>query len=707
MRRVSSAAVSELPVFRRLLTYQTLCGLLLLNSCQALGPVFDFPSQQAGLRLRVSYPSRFGIKAFSCGDAAYAKAVLTGPGISQPLIAQGADTRQMLPSTGCQLSATLPAIPFGKARVVTVALYDAQRRLLTGSTIETVLDVYLPQHVVEVSYRQTPAAQIAQSLAAGTSEQKFILGQVDFAALQTRLDTLMGVGGSYPNYTYTTAPQLLNIPALTQALTAAGGNVAALDLNEPAFKSGPGSVRFDLAGLRAGDSVVARLDDGLSQTLTLNNNGQAVLTGLPPGTWQLSLNGAGYAPLRTSVTVTASTQTDAGTLTLVTPPDQLVNSLTAGPQNNPALAQAPDGHFVATWFSIPTPGQPGSIQARVFNADGSEARAEFQVNTTALGTGSFVSPAVAINAAGEFVVSWTTTQNGAPEVRAQRFNADGSPKGGEILVYTFPAAQQFDTRPDVALDSSGNFVVTWYSVSAFTDREIYARRFDNTGNPSGAAIQVNTQTSGDQKEPAIEMDANGNYVISWISQDTTIAAQRFDSSGNRLGGELVLATASGDQILSENRLAMNAGGSFAAAWTAISASSTTGDYDVYARRFDSSATPLAPTFRVNNNPATQTQEQRSPAVAIDASGRLLISWTNGTNNLANIFAQRYNADGSVDSTEFQVNRTVFDVRTFSQLALDDQGGFLALWKGAVTGSNGDLFMQRYNAAGQPLLGVSP
>jgi hypothetical protein len=85
---------------------------------------------------------------------------------------------------------------------------------------------------------------------------------------------------------------------------------------------------------------------------------------------------------------------------------------------------------------------------------------EFLVNNTT--TLSFQrSAATAMDADGDFVVVWESPDGDAGGVYAQRFNAAGVAQGGEFLVNTFTTGWQ--SSPAVAMDADGDFVVAWHS----------------------------------------------------------------------------------------------------------------------------------------------------------------------------------------------------------------------------------------------------
>ncbi len=86
------------------------------------------------------------------------------------------------------------------------------------------------------------------------------------------------------------------------------------------------------------------------------------------------------------------------------------------------------------------------------------------------------------------------------------------------------------------MDADGDFVVTW--VSDGQDGSgwgIYAQRYNAAGVAEGAEFLVNTVTSSNQSSPAIAMDADGGFVVTWQSfvQDGSgygIYAQRYNNA---------------------------------------------------------------------------------------------------------------------------------------------------------------------------------
>src|SRR5262249_50603236 len=89
-----------------------------------------------------------------------------------------------------------------------------------------------------------------------------------------------------------------------------------------------------------------------------------------------------------------------------------------------------------------------------------------------------------------------------------------------------------DTRPSVAIDQNGNFVVTWTQQSA-SGTDVEARRFTEGGAPLGAAVAVG-QSPQKEHEWHVTMSPSGAFVIAYTRDDgqggTAIRADLYDNN---------------------------------------------------------------------------------------------------------------------------------------------------------------------------------
>jgi hypothetical protein len=237
-----------------------------------------------------------------------------------------------------------------------------------------------------------------------------------------------------------------------------------------------------------------------------------------------------------------------------------VNSYTTSLQYHPSLASDAAGNFVVTWASQDQDGSGYGVFGQRYDASGARRGSEFQVNTYT--TEYQYWPAVASDAAGNFVVVWQS--RGQPGIFGQRYDTSGLRRGSEFQV------NSFGFGPGVACNAAGDCVVEWFSWNQDgSGFGVFAQRFDALGAPRGSEFQVNTYTTSDQYRASVTLDATGDFVVAWSSyggQDGDgVFAQRFDASGARRGSEFQVNTyTTGQQFTSS--LVSDATGNFLLVW---------------------------------------------------------------------------------------------------------------------------------------------
>jgi len=358
-----------------------------------------------------------------------------------------------------------------------------------------------------------------------------------------------------------------------------------------------------------------------------------------------------------------------------------VATTTASDQNEPAVAKSANGDYVVVWVTQGDPlldpatgavlldpaGNPlyeTDIVARMFNSEDRPIKrrdgldGEFVVNS--LTTGNQVEPDVAIDPQGNFVIVWSGEGDGLGEVASaensggvfgQRYAANGDPIGGQFRVNQYTDSHQHD--PAVAMDDNGDFVVTWTSYQQDGDLDgIFARRYNAAGQPQGDEFLVNTTWQNRQDRPDVAAAADGStFVVTWNSygQDGSswgVYGQRFSTAtGAALGTEFRINQYTDDKQV-DPRVAMDADGDFVVTWASFLQDGS--GYGIYARRYTPAGVAKADEFRVNE---TTLHWQTEPAVGIDSAGNFHISWTtfdqeDETTEDHAIFARMYNANGT-------------------------------------------------------------
>ena len=231
----------------------------------------------------------------------------------------------------------------------------------------------------------------------------------------------------------------------------------------------------------------------------------------------------------------------------------LVNTDTTGAQQvhveaQQAVATDAAGNFVVAWTSNGQDGSGNGVYAQRFDVNGNKVGGEIQVNTTTANEQLHAS--VAVDASGDFVIAWESLlQDGAGYgIFAQRFDAFGATVGGEFQVNTTTLSDQ--RYPAAAMDAAGNLVVTWSSFGQDgSGYGIYGQLYDSSGAAQGSEFQISTATSGDQFYSSVAFAGTGDFIVTWTGQDadaTGIYAQRFNAAGVAQGGEFLVNTTTTD-----------------------------------------------------------------------------------------------------------------------------------------------------------------
>jgi hypothetical protein len=336
-----------------------------------------------------------------------------------------------------------------------------------------------------------------------------------------------------------------------------------------------------------------------------------------------------------------------------------INAISEGNQCEPDVATTGRGGFVVVWQG---PGlDEEDIFARWFDPNGVPVGDEQLVNSST--AGRQVCPRVAAGETGACVV-WE--RRGDPNsgerslVCAQRFDSNGVPQGEALVVDD----DTYDCRyPDVAMDARGWFTVVW--LQNRTNKTVFAQCFDADGISLAEPFAVSQTSCCSITRPAIAMNRNGCFVVTWDGDpnragEDDIHARCYDPTGTPCGPQFrVNVLQTGAQ--QHPRASINDANEFVIVWE-----HETGDpnavTDVFARRFHGAADPIATPFRIN---ADTFGKQQSAAPALAADGSFVAVWEDAEPNdfdydvIARIIgpplAADFDGDGSV---------TLFDFATF-------------------------------------------
>ena len=297
-----------------------------------------------------------------------------------------------------------------------------------------------------------------------------------------------------------------------------------------------------------------------------------------------------------------------------------------------------------------------------------------------------------------------------------------TPVGSEFLVNTTTTSDQ--QAPAIAMDDVGEFVIVWQSYNQDNLFDIYAQRYNASGLAQGNEFSVNTYTTGDQTEPAVAMDADGDFVVVWRSAGQEgegdpggIYGQRYNASGTALGSEFHVNSYTADYQIRPS-VARDFDGDFVVVWQSSPPDGfpelgQDGDYSgIYGQRYNASGTAQGSEFLVNG---VTINDQRNPDVAMDNLGNFVVVYeqyfVGEDESDSGIAARLYDNTGQPTSGEIHVS--VFILHTTSTgetpaVGMDADGDFVVAWTwatgpfiGGPEGIVNDIYARTYNAAGTP------
>jgi Ca2+-binding RTX toxin-like protein len=364
-----------------------------------------------------------------------------------------------------------------------------------------------------------------------------------------------------------------------------------------------------------------------------------------------------------------------------------VNTFTRGIQEDPSIAALVGGGFIVTWTSLAQDGNGTGIYGQRYSSVGSKVGSEFRVNTY----WSFDQDLSSVSGLkdGGFIVTWNSlNQDGSKSgIYGQRYNSSGSKVGGEFRINSTVNDNQF--QPTILSLNDGGFVVTWNSLGQDgSGYGVYGKRFKADGTPvapvevvlSDAEFLTNSYADSDQTRPSVAGLNNGAFVTVWESQSQDgsglgIYGQRFDAAGNRLGDEFLVNTGVTNNQ-SDPFVTHLSDGGFLVTWESENQDGSS--YGIYGQRYNADGSKNSSEFMVNS---FTTGAQGMPSAAAFADGKFIVTWQseNQDGDSYGVYGQLYNSGGSKVGSEFKVNSYTSDNQMWTSVTEISTGGFVVTW----------------------------
>ena len=273
-------------------------------------------------------------------------------------------------------------------------------------------------------------------------------------------------------------------------------------------------------------------------------------------------------------------------------------------------------------------------------------------------------PAVAMAANGDYAVVWAQENGfGTRDILCQRFYADGTNKGNQIVVdSSFTNHNARD--PDIAMADNSSFVVAWTNCYDPVGPDpvvttISCRAFDQNGQTTSTEVEVPTTDvrSKEQSYPSVSMSSTGDrFVVAWThwydTTDPDVYARAFNWDGSAWVGD------SSDRSVADSGrpeafadVAMNSAGSYVVAWEEQGADNGDDDYDIFCRGYTSTNGTLFNQVQVNTTDVDKYQCK--PLVAMPDSGPwFVVAWKHVYSPIeSDVYAQKLTTAGVKSGSE--------------------------------------------------------
>lgn len=385
-------------------------------------------------------------------------------------------------------------------------------------------------------------------------------------------------------------------------------------------------------------------------------------------------------------------------------PFQVDANLISSPESVAVAADA-FGNYVVVWESHGFFGEE-NLTGRRYAADGTPLGDEFAIRDS---SGAGRNPAVAMDADGDFIVVWHDfITDGIAEVRGSLFNREGIPVIQDFLIHTTATTGQVRVNPAVAMDADGNFVVAWENLSLDA---ILARRFFADGQANGSEFVIATDNAA--RLPAIDVDSTGNFIVVWQEEafhtldSFQILAQRFDGDGKALDQEPIFVGAALPTFGNSNPdVKLRDNGSYVVTWaTNFYTDDEEPSTQVFVRRFGTDGQALGEAVQVNTQNSERTAFNGTrPKLALLPGGGFAVVFHNHVENQSSfhVFAREFDANGVADSPEFVVNTTLTTEHWGPAIALGSNGNGVIAWIEVNRSmENADVYARRMQGNAPP------
>ncbi|MDP2507305.1 cadherin repeat domain-containing protein, partial [Oceanobacter sp. 3_MG-2023] len=300
------------------------------------------------------------------------------------------------------------------------------------------------------------------------------------------------------------------------------------------------------------------------------------------------------------------------------------------------------------------------------------------------------------NSGGYALVWYGSDGEGDNTIFARSYDNQGQPVGYLISLEATDVSHGEDVDPQIiAIDDSGRFAVTWQGDNGSGTSSIYVQQFEADGSLSGSTVELDAVTGQSEFTPQITALASGDYVVTWY--DTTdVYVQAFNADGSLKG---TLTTLSGSWVSLPPQISTSADdGSYVVVWSSFDSSF---DLTVFVQRFNADGSPNGSPLSLEATGVSDGNDGSAVAMAFE-SGGFVVAWAGDDGLGLSIYVQTIAADGSLIGSAVKLDAPGYpegeDVQPALAL-LGDTGAYVVTWRGTDAEGDTSIFVQLFNADG--------
>jgi len=185
---------------------------------------------------------------------------------------------------------------------------------------------------------------------------------------------------------------------------------------------------------------------------------------------------------------------------------------------DPAIAIDDSGNFAIAWKDHRNAGDR-DIYYQMFDSGGNKIGTNVKANDDT-GSAHQEAPSIVMDGNGSFTIVWDDLRDGSVvHVYLRRYDSNGNPLGSNIRVDDDPGNSG---TTSIEMDSNSNFVIVWGD-SRIGAGGIYFQMYDANGNAIGSNTKVSDDVGNiNHSFPNVAMESSGDFVVTWRSYTTSL-----------------------------------------------------------------------------------------------------------------------------------------------------------------------------------------